>query len=79
MTRPYHPISCAVHDRLLELATLRRECEIGIVGDRSPDRVRGVIVDVYSQGGAEYLRLRDGTTLRLDEIRDLDGEPVPPA
>lgn len=80
MDRPYVPISCAVHDELLALATLRRECELTIAPPDGPAvRVRGVIVDVYSRGGAEYLELSDGGTYRLDRIQALNGRPVPPA
>ena len=78
MDAPYVPISCSVHDRLLALATLRRECglQVAVPGER-PRLVVGVIVDVYSGGGAEHLRLADGTVIRLDHIRALDGEPIP--
>lgn len=79
MDRPYVPISCSVHDRLLALATLGESCELTIGPDPdSAERVHGVIVDVYSRDGAEYLQLRDGTTFRLDEIQALNGRPVPP-
>jgi Rho-binding antiterminator len=78
--RPYVPISCSVHDELLALATLRRECELTVeAGEGAAERVHGVIADVYSRGGAEYLELRDGRTFRLDRIVALDGRPVPPA
>jgi Rho-binding antiterminator len=78
MDTPYHPISCSVHDRLLALATLRRECSLLTTAPDGPPRLlRGVIVDVYSRGGAEYLRLADGTVVRLDRIRALDGLPIP--
>ena len=80
MDRPYTPISCEAHDRLLALATLRQECEITVSPAGAPaDSVRGIVEDVYSRGGAEYLRLRDGRTFRLDEILELDGQPIPPA
>lgn len=36
---------------------------------------RGRIVDVYSRGGAEYLRLEDGTVIRLDRIVSVNGKP----
>jgi transcriptional antiterminator Rof (Rho-off) len=78
MTEPYRPISCSVHDRLLALATLRRECTLLIAAPGEPPRlIRGLIVDVYSKGGAEHLRLADGVVIRLDHIRALDGEPIP--
>ena len=75
--RPYRPIACDAHDRLLAAATLRRptDLEVGAPG-ATPERIRGVIVDVYSREGAEYLLLADGRTIRLDEIRSLDGGPV---
>lgn len=80
MNQPYVPISCAVHDELLALATLRRECELTLVrGDGRPERVRGIIADVYSRGGAEYLELRGGGTYRLDQIQALDGKVMPRA
>jgi Rho-binding antiterminator len=79
MDRPYHPISCAVHDRLLALATLRREADLTVAReDGRSEVIRGLIVDVYSRSGAEYLELVDGRTYRLDCILALDGEPVGP-
>lgn len=79
MHQPYIPISCTVHDQLLEIATFRQECVMTV---SSPDgrarQVRGTIVDVYSRQGAEYLQLHDGTTYRLDQIETLNGEPIAP-
>ncbi len=80
MNSPYTPISCAVHDRLLAHATLGRECELTVEDDRGAiERLRAVIVDVYASGGAEYLRLTDGRTFRLDRLVEFNGDPVPPA
>ena len=81
---PYRPIDCGAHDRLLALATRGIPCSLDIepAGGRV-SRVRGVIVDVYSSAGAEYLRLADGRRFRLDHLRAIDGMPVsaadPPA
>lgn len=80
MDRPYVSISCAVHDEILALATLRRECDLTIASTEGPaERVRGTIVDVYSRDGAEYLQLHDGSIYRLDQIQALNGRPIPPA
>lgn len=78
--RPYVPISCQEHDRLLALATLGQECEIEF-GTEAGDvvTIRGVIEDVYTRDAAEHLRLRGGTTLRLDQLRSIDGRTIPPA
>lgn len=75
---PYEPISCSGHDQLLAFATLRKECRLTVSGeDGVMTDVVGVIADVYTRAGAEYLRLRDGSIFRLDRIRALDGRPMP--
>jgi Rho-binding antiterminator len=77
MDQPYEPISCSIHDEFLALATLRRECVLTVVGpDGESQIVSGVIEDVYTRAGAEYLRLRGGPTFRLDRIRALNGKPL---
>lgn len=69
MDTPYVPISCALHDRLLDLATRRQESDFLIShGDDEPDHVHGTIVDVFSRSGAEFLQLEDGRTFRLDTV-----------
>lgn len=79
MSDPYTPISCSAHDRMVALATLGEECELAIGDPGNPERIRGVIVDVYTSDGAEHLRLRGGETYRLDEIHEVNGEAVLPA
>jgi Rho-binding antiterminator len=80
METPYLPISCSVHDQLLALATTREECELVIrSGSDGEQRIRGVIADVYTRAGAEYLQVREGPTVRLDRILSLNGRPVPAA
>ncbi len=77
MNKPYQPISCSVHDEFLALASLRRSCELSIaLADGQFATVHGVIEDVYTRSGAEYLQLRDGQTFRLDQIVALNGKPL---
>ena len=72
---PYEPISCSAHDRLLAAATLRQESELEVEGSEGErEIVRGVIRDVFSRAGAEYLELADGRLFRLDRIRSLNGQ-----
>jgi Rho-binding antiterminator len=78
MDQPYMPINCERHDELLALATLRRPCTLEVEGsDGTLESLAGVIEDVYTETGAEYLRLRGGPTMRLDRIRTLNGRPFP--
>jgi len=74
MEKPYAAINCSDHDRLLASATLRQNVHLTIIlPDGETQTISGVIEDVYSSKECEYLRMRDGPTIRLDAIRALDG------
>lgn len=73
----YSPIACEFHDRLEDLATVRRPAQIHYRdADGTPRQRTATITDVYSRGGAEYLTLRTGETLRLDQLVEVDGEKL---
>ncbi|WP_459571699.1 hypothetical protein [Cupriavidus sp. 8B] len=73
----YSPISCEFHDRLEDLATVRRPTQIRYRdADGTPQQRTATITDVYSRGGAEYLTLNTGETLRLDHLVEVDGEKL---
>ncbi|HET9949844.1 MAG TPA: hypothetical protein VFQ22_13050 [Longimicrobiales bacterium] len=86
--RDYVPIACSLHDELESLAVLREPVQITYVEpDGSEREAHGIVVDVWAQSGAEYLRVEDGTTVRLDRLRevvssrdriDLRAAPDPP-
>lgn len=74
---PYTPIACGTHDRLEAMAIHRQEgvfrwepFEGGSAAATS--RIR----DIQVRGGAEYLVLWNGTEIRLDRLRDVDGVPL---
>ena len=65
----YTPVSCDFQDRLEAIATLRQPCRL--VYRRAEDEtteITGRIVDVYAANHADYLKLEDGTVIRLDQI-----------
>lgn len=67
----YEPIPCDYHDMLEAAAVKKREVEIEFDAQGVRQRERGHIGDVYSDSGAEFLRLdaNNGTIrLRLDQI-----------
>jgi Rho-binding antiterminator len=73
----YTPVSCGLYDRLLLLATRGAECRIAYLDDqRRRAELRGRIADVFSRGGAEYLRLESGREIRLDRLVEIDGRPA---
>lgn len=77
MDQDYLPIDCDEHDVLLALATLRRPMRCTV---RRPDgqvaELEGIIEDVYTSAGAEYMRVSEGSVVRLDHILTVDGRPM---
>ena len=70
----YDPISCEFHDRLEDLATLRKRARISFRDESGGDQHRDtVITDVFAREGAEYLSMGTGETLRLDQLVEVDG------
>lgn len=74
MTVPYRPIDCGLHDEL-QLRVMRgRVVEATWTApDGTPRSRTGRLLDVFSRDGAEYLRLADGTDVRLDRLVSVDG------
>ncbi len=73
MSAPYHPIDCGLHDEL-QLRVLRGRAVDLAWRDPSGETTRrtSVLVDVFSRDAAEYLRLDDGTEVRLDHLIAVD-------
>ena len=68
----YRPIDCSVHDRLEHFAVGRTLLNVRFVSADGAEQDRdGRIVDLYARDGAEYLRLDDGTAIRLDHLREV--------
>ncbi len=71
----YILISCDFHDRLEAWATLRQTCHI-LYRDVAHEliEVKGLIVDVYAADKADFLKLDNGTVIRLDKILSVNGK-----
>ena len=78
METAYIPISCSYYDRLEALAVRRTEVEIVYQkhGEDVERTTLGTIDDVYSKGGAEYVRLNTGEIVRLDTLVSVNGIPL---
>jgi len=65
----YRPVNCEFHDVLEAWATRRQavRIEVQTTGGGTRSHV-AVIADVVCQGGAEYLVLQGGGTIRLDRL-----------
>ena len=73
MDNTYTPIECDLHDELLARATLKQRSEIVYLNEHEKRiAISDYIEDVYSQDHAEYIRFRNGTTIRLDALIQVD-------
>lgn len=73
--RSYIPVDCNFHDRLLHWAT-KKERVVAVVLDEGIEaESRGIIEDVWTESGAEFLRFDNGRTIRLDSIVSVNGYP----
>jgi Rho-binding antiterminator len=71
----YQNISCSYYDQLEAYAVKRTHCTI-VYTDAEELSISGVIVDVFARDGAEYLKLDNGTVIRLDHLVSINGVPV---
>lgn len=73
----YILVDCGFHDELEALATLRQQCQI-IYRNQANEKVEVEtrIVDVYALNKADFIRLKDGTEIRLDRIESVNGKPI---
>ncbi len=68
----YTPIACSLHDELEALAVRREQVRIRFQdADGGEREVAGTIADIRARGGAEHLRMDDGTTIRLDRLKEV--------
>ena len=71
----YKPIDCGLYDEL-ELLALRKEV-VKIKysdGDSQTISCESVIQDLFSDNKIEFLKLTDGTKIRLDNLIEVNGK-----
>ena len=74
MNETYRPIDCSLHDEFELRAVRRVRCELVYRNGSGVEQHRsGRIVDLTTRNGEEYLRLDDGTEVRLDRVIRVDG------
>lgn len=75
--KAYTPISCSFYSRLENLADLKMPVPLVYHTAEGPLSLpRAVIEDVYMKEKVEYLRLSDGTEIRLDRLVSVNGIPL---
>lgn len=73
----YRLVACSFHDELEAWATLRQTCQI-IYRDveGTEQTVTSKIIDVYTADRAEFIKLQDGTVIRLDHLIAVNDQPI---
>jgi transcriptional antiterminator Rof (Rho-off) len=68
----YRPVACGFYDELGLRMMRGTPCRLVFKTDDGREAVETTIDDLYTEGDAEYVRLADGTTIRLDRIVKVD-------
>jgi len=71
-TDGYQPIACGFYDELGLRMMRGTPCRLVVETDDGREAVEATIEDLYTEGDAEYVRLDDGTTVRLDRVVGVD-------
>lgn len=69
----YKPIDCNFYDILEANAVLRKVVVIEYLQDGKIATIENRIVDFFIKDKAEYMRLENGSEIRLDTIHTVDG------
>lgn len=74
---PYQAVSCSFYDELEALATLHQICTIRYRAETGEaTSIESKIIDLYTSNKSEFLKLQDGTEVRLDRLISVDGKSV---
>lgn len=75
MADDYTLVSCDFHDELEAIATLHQVAHV-IYDTEAGERteVEDYIVDVFAKDKADFLKLQNGTVIRLDRIKSVNGK-----
>jgi hypothetical protein len=74
---PYQPISRDVFEVLEEKYLLKEAFNLTFLQDYIKRTIiDAIIMDLYTEDGAEYMILEGGVRLRLDQVLAINGKPV---
>ena len=74
--KPYSPVSCTLYDELALAISRGKSIELNIE-EESPSFITLNVVplDIFSKNGEEFLKIEGDRLIRLDFIREINGEP----
>ena len=72
--KPYQPVNCSFHDRLLHFETTREPVVVRVTSlEGNALQLDGKIKDVFTKEGAEFVLFQDGQIFRLDDLVEVNG------
>jgi len=70
----YTPVNCSFYDQLENAIVTKEKVSLEYLNEnRSLEKYAGILLDIYSKEKAEFVKLADGTSIRLDFIQKLNG------
>jgi transcriptional antiterminator Rof (Rho-off) len=70
----YNPINCSFYDQLENAIVIKEKVSLEYLNEnQSLEKYDGILLDIYSKEKAEFVKLADGTSIRLDFIQKLNG------
>ena len=80
MNKKYIPINCDFYDEI-ELRALRGSvCMVVFrTEDGKEKTIEGVIKNVFAKNKEEFMEMKSGELIRLDQLISIDGKKVPDA
>ena len=73
----YRPIDCDYYDRLESWAVKKEKVTIKYSDGKGEKEIMGIIKDFETRDHAEYLKLDNGTEIRLDTLISVNDIPLP--
>ncbi len=74
--KPYQSIACSLYDNLESFATRKTRCIVVYKIKNAEQTTESIIVDLFARDGAEFLKLENGTIIRLDDLITVNGIPM---
>ncbi|EAY24555.1 Rho-binding antiterminator [Microscilla marina] len=72
--KPYNPINCSLYDYLEAWAVTQTPCKVTYLDAQNKEAYfTKTIVDLYIKDKVEYVKWNDGSSLRLDQLIEING------
>lgn len=69
----YSPINCSFYDQLENAIVIKEKVLLEYLNEnQSIEKYEGILLDIYSRDKAEFVKLADGCSVRLDFIYKLN-------